>query len=144
MRDALFGKRTAVKDAHDRHANIEVAYLLQRLENYPGLVVMATNNRGHLDDAFTRRLSFIIRFQHPDTVLRAIMWRNIWPETVPLGKGIDFDALAHRYEITGANIRNIALLAAWIATAEKSVVTGGHIERAASRELAKIGQVVLQ
>lgn len=139
--DALFGKRSETKDAQDRHANIEVSYLLQRLENYPGLVILSTNNRSHLDTAFNRRLTFIIKFSFPDAGLRERMWRAIWPEQVALAPGIDFGALARRAEITGANIRNVALLASWLAADQEVPVAMRHIELALNRELSKLGRI---
>ncbi|WP_342323021.1 ATP-binding protein [Kosakonia sp. BYX6] len=141
--DALFGKRSEVKDAKDRNANIEVAYLLQRLENYPGLVILATNHRNHLDSAFSRRLTFMIRFPFPDVILRERMWRAIWPGAISLAENIDFHQLALRAEMTGASIRNAALLASWLAAEEgDSHIQLHHIERAIKRELAKIGRVL--
>jgi AAA+ superfamily predicted ATPase len=142
--DALFGKRSETRDAHDRHANIEVSYLLQRLENHPGLVVLATNNRSHLDEAFSRRLTFITRFPFPDASLRERMWREIWPRGVALEENIDFPGLARKAEVTGANIRNVALLATWLATDEgMDRVGAAHIEHALRRELSKIGRIAL-
>ncbi|MBA3842001.1 MAG: ATP-binding protein [Actinobacteria bacterium] len=142
--DALFGKRTEVKDAHDRHANIEVSYLLQRLESYPGLVILASNNRGHLDHAFTRRLTFMIRFQQPDAELREALWRSAWPAQVKLAEDIDYGALAERYEFTGGNIRNVALLATWLAYAEGGTVCLRNVTRAAEREMAKAGHLAMR
>lgn len=140
--DALFGKRSAVKDSKDRHANIEVAYLLQRLENYPGLVILATNNRGHLDEAFSRRFTFITKFTFPDVELRERLWRNAWPNKIGIADEVDFAMLAARGDLTGANIRNIALLASWLATEESSSkIFYRHIERAMQRELGKIGRL---
>ncbi len=136
--DALFGKRGESKDAKDRHANIEVAYLLQRLEQHPGLVILATNHRGHLDDAFTRRFTFITRFLWPDAALRERMWRQAWPETQSLAEDVDFARLA-QVQLTGANIRNIALQAAWLAAGEACVSTA-HIDKALRREMAKMGR----
>ncbi|ROP62287.1 ATPase family protein associated with various cellular activities (AAA) [Enterobacter sp. BIGb0383] len=142
--DALFGKRSETKDAHDRHANIEVSYLLQRLENYPGLVILATNNRNHLDSAFNRRFTFITRFTWPDAALRAQMWQAIWPKTLKLADDVDFSQLGTRSELTGANIRNVALLAAVLAAEEKSKkIHLHHIEHAISRELGKLGRLAL-
>ncbi|MCG1040892.1 MULTISPECIES: ATP-binding protein [Burkholderiaceae] len=139
--DALFGKRTETKDAHDRYANIEVSYLLQRLESYPSLVILATNHRARLDDAFTRRLTFIVRFTFPQLLEREKMWRAIWPDAVRVADNIDAQQLAARAEITGGNIRNIALLAAWLAAdAGASQIEWSHIDRALQRELAKIGR----
>ncbi|KWN65847.1 ATP-binding protein, partial [Burkholderia ubonensis] len=138
--DALFGKRSETKDAHDRHANIEVAYLLQRLEGYPGLVVLATNHRGHLDSAFSRRLTFITHFAFPDARLRERMWRQIWPARIALAEDVDFAALARQTELTGANIRNVALLASWLAAEDATPVTRAHITQAVRRELSKMGR----
>ncbi|MDY7806696.1 ATP-binding protein [Burkholderia stagnalis] len=139
--DALFGKRSEVKDAQDRHANIEVSYLLQRLEHYPGLVVLSTNNRGHLDDAFTRRLTFMTRFEPPDVALRVRMWRAIWPKHVALSDDIEWMRLAQNVELTGAGIRNVALLASWLAAERKREVRASDIERAIRRELGKTGRL---
>lgn len=142
--DALFGKRSETKDAQDRHANIEVSYLLQRLENYPGLVILATNNRSHLDDAFSRRFTFITRFSFPDLVLREQMWRAIWPSDIQVDQGVNFNALARLADITGANIRNIALLSSWLAADQScGIVNASHIELAMKRELAKIGRLIV-
>lgn len=140
--DALFGKRSQVKDAQDRHANIEVSYLLQRLENFPGLVILATNHRNHVDEAFSRRFTFITRFSFPDAELREKMWRSIWPSGIQVDEQIDFCELAKRIEVTGANIRNIALLSCWLGQAEGcKKVMATHIERAIQRELAKVGRI---
>lgn len=142
--DALFGKRSETKDAHDRHANIEVSYLLQRLESYPGLVILATNNRSHLDNAFNRRFTFITRFPHPDDALRAEMWRRLWPETLPLASDVRLEELSGNSHLTGANMRNIALLAAMLAAeAHSPQVEQRHLELALKRELAKSGRTSL-
>ncbi|MGV3344985.1 ATP-binding protein, partial [Enterobacteriaceae bacterium LUAb1] len=140
--DALFGKRSETKDAHDRHANIEVSYLLQRLESYPGLVILATNNRNHLDSAFNRRFTFIIRFTYPDAALRTQMWQSIWPASLALASDVDFAVLAAQSELTGANIRNVALLAAVLAADEAcEKIHLHHIKHAVSRELSKLGRL---
>ncbi|CBW75280.1 ATP-dependent Zn proteases [Mycetohabitans rhizoxinica HKI 454] len=140
--DALFGKRSEVKDAQDRHANIEVSYLLQRLEQYPGLVVLTTNNRSHLDDAFTRRLTFMTRFEAPDAHLREKMWRAIWPAQVAVDEEVDFAQLASVTELTGAGIRNVALLASWLAAEQSRAVNWADIARAVRRELSKTGRIM--
>ncbi len=141
--DALFGKRSEVKDAQDRHANIEVSYLLQRLESYPGLVVLATNNRSHLDQAFSRRLTFITRFTQPDAALRERMWQQIWPTDITVADDVNFHAIANKTNLTGANIRNVALLASWLAQDNNhGVVTRAHIDLALQRELSKLGRVI--
>lgn len=142
--DALFGKRSETKDSKDRHANIQVSYLLQRLEKYPGLVILSSNNRTHLDDAFSRRITFMLRFPAPDAALRERMWRDIWPVDVQLAADVDCAVLAQRAELTGANIRNIALSAAWLAADENTgEIKAQHIERALKRELGKIGRLML-
>ncbi|MPY24376.1 ATP-binding protein [Shewanella sp. YLB-07] len=142
--DALFGKRSAVNDSKDRHANIEVAYLLQRLESHPGLVILSTNNRSHLDDAFSRRFTFITRFNFPDAAVRERMWRTIWPKNISLSPDINVKALAMGAELTGANIRNISVLSAWLAAEDGALHIGEHhIRKAMKRELAKIGRITL-
>jgi len=143
--DALFGKRSETKDAQDRYANIEVSYLLQRLENHPGLVILSTNNLSHVDSAFTRRLTFIIKFQLPDAQTRARMWQSIWPEKIRVAKDVDFNHFARIAEVSGANIRNVALLATWLANEEAaSEISTHHIRHALQREMTKTGQVAFQ
>ncbi|PHM60377.1 ATP-binding protein [Xenorhabdus ishibashii] len=140
--DALFGKRSEIKDARDRYANTEVSYLLQRLENYPGLVILATNNRSHLDNAFYRRLTFITRFTYPDEKLREKMWQIIWPKAFKLSDDIDFSHLSKKSDLTGANIRNIALLSSILSKNEHcEKIENKHIERAIILELNKIGRL---
>ncbi|OWO80577.1 AAA family ATPase [Photorhabdus luminescens] len=140
--DALFGKRSEIKDAQDRHANIEVSYLLQRLEDYPGLVILATNNRSHLDSAFNRRFTFITHFTYPDEILRKKMWQTIWPEQLHLSDEIDFEYLAKQADLTGANIRNIALLSSILSVnGNNNRVENKHIERAIILELNKTGRL---
>lgn len=142
--DALFGKRSETKDAHDRHANIEVSYLLQRLENFPGLVILSTNNRSHLDSAFNRRFTFITRFAYPDETLRHKMWKRIWPKNIKISPDVDFEKLAKRANITGANIRNIALLASFFAEeSDNQEVNQRHIDMALTRELSKTGRLAI-
>ncbi len=142
--DALFGKRSETKDAHDRHANIEVSYLLQRLESYAGLAILSTNHRAHIDSAFNRRLTFMTRFPRPDTEERWRMWKHIWPESITLSKEVDLRKLADKHSLTGANIRNIALLATWLAMEEpqSGCITNHHIEVAIKREFSKIGRII--
>jgi len=142
--DALFGKRSETKDAHDRHANIEVSYLLQRLEKFPGLVILSTNNRSHLDSAFNRRFTFITRFTYPDEALRHKMWQKIWPKHIKVSPDVDFEKLSKRANITGANIRNIALLASFFAEeSDNQEVSQRHIDAALTRELAKTGRLAM-
>ena len=110
--DALFGKRSEVRDSHDRYANIEVGYLLQRMESYRGLAILATNMKNALDRAFLRRIRFVINFPFPDEKNRAEIWKHIFPSSTPTN-GLDIQHLA-RLDITGGNIRNIALNASFL------------------------------
>ena len=139
--DALFGSRMQVKDAHDRFANIEIDYLLQRIETFDGVAILATNRREDVDDAFARRLRFIINFLPPQRAERLALWRLALRECTPSGDPlldtIDWDLLADRLTLTGAAIKNIALSAAFLACSVKSRVTMVHILHAAERELAK-------
>ncbi len=134
--DALFGKRSEVKDSHDRYANIEVSYLLQRMEQYRGLAVLTTNLKGALDEAFLRRLRFIVSFPFPDAVQRAGIWRRAFPPATPT-EGLDPAKLA-MLEVAGGNIRNIALSAAFLAADENAPVRMEHLLRAARGEMAKL------
>src|SRR6185369_12472467 len=134
--DALFGKRSEVRDSHDRYANIEVSYLLQRMEAYRGLAILTTNLKTAVDTAFLRRLRFIIQFPFPDAAHRAQIWRNIFPVETPV-EAIDFTRLA-RLSIPGGNIRNIALHAAFHAAEAGDVVTMAHLARAARGEYTKL------
>ncbi|HEX3250332.1 MAG TPA: ATP-binding protein [Pyrinomonadaceae bacterium] len=134
--DALFGKRSEVKDSHDRYANIEVSYLLQRMEAYRGLAILTTNLKTAVDTAFLRRLRFVIEFPFPDATHRAEIWRRIFPAETPT-QGLDISRLA-RLSIPGGNIRNIALHAAFLAADAGSAVTMTHLARAARSEYAKL------
>jgi hypothetical protein len=133
--DALFGKRGEVKDGHDRYANLEVAYLLQRMESYRGLAILTTNLRSNVDRAFLRRLRFVVQFPFPDAVQRAEIWRRTFPPATPL-EGIDPEALA-RLAASGGSIRAIALAAAFGASEDGTAVTPAHVLRAARVEYAK-------
>ncbi len=141
--DALFGKRSEVKDAHDRYANIEINYLLQRMEDYQGLAVLATNMRQALDEAFLRRLRFLIEFPFPDAAQRAQIWQRSFPVEMPR-QDLDIDFLARQFKIAGGNIRNIALNAAFLAAAENMPVQMLHVIRATKREFDKIGKACLE
>ncbi|MEP6635823.1 MAG: ATP-binding protein [Acidobacteriota bacterium] len=134
--DALFGKRSEVKDSHDRYANIEVSYLLQRMEVYRGLAILTTNLKGAVDTAFMRRLRFIVQFPFPDLLQRAEIWRRIFPPETPTSN-IDFSRLA-RLSIPGGNIRNIALHAAFLAADAGESVTMTHLAHAARSEYTKL------
>jgi SpoVK/Ycf46/Vps4 family AAA+-type ATPase len=134
--DSLFGKRSEVKDAHDRYANVEVSYLLQRMETYGGLAILATNLKAHLDVAFLRRLRHVIDFPHPDASLRRALWANAFPPET-LTEALDLGALA-RLDIPGGNIIVIAINAAFLAAAEARPVAMRDIARAAKAEFAKL------
>jgi AAA+ superfamily predicted ATPase len=136
--DALFGKRSEVKDSHDRYANIEVGYLLQRMESYRGLAILTTSMRNSLDRAFTRRIRFIVNFPFPDEKSRAEIWRKVFPSSVLLD-GLDYSRLA-TLELTGGNIRNIALGAAFLAADEDAPIGMAHITHAAREEYDKLGR----
>jgi len=133
--DALFGKRSEVKDSHDRYANIEVSYLLQRMEAYRGLAILTTNLKTALDTAFQRRLRFVVQFPFPDQSQRELIWRGIFPAATPLD-GVDYGKLA-RLNVAGGHIRNIALNAAFFAAEEGQPVRMPHLLQAARAEAAK-------
>ncbi|MFG2937615.1 ATP-binding protein [Streptomyces sp. NPDC048282] len=139
--DALFGKRTEVSDAHDRYANIETSYLLQRIEEYEGVVVLATNLRQNIDDAFTRRIRFVVEFPFPDADDRRRIWRALLPPGAPLAEDVDLARLARELPVTGANIKNIVLQAAFLAAADGTALGRSHILRGARREFEKIGKL---
>ena len=134
--DALFGKRSEVKDSHDRYANIEVGYLLQRMESYGGLAVLTTNMKQNMDAAFLRRLRFVVDFPFPGTVERTAMWDRAFPDAVPR-EGLEPRRLA-QMNLTGGNIRNVALNAAFLAAADGGVVRPAHLLQAARSEYAKL------
>lgn len=134
--DALFGKRSEVKDSHDRYANIEVSYLLQRMEAYRGLAILTTNLKSALDTAFLRRIRFILHFPFPDAAQRAEIWRRIFPPETPT-ENLDPGKLA-RLNVAGGNIRNIALNAAFIAADAGAPVSMDHLLRAAQGEYTKL------
>ncbi len=140
--DALFGKRSEVKDSHDRYANIEVGYLLQRMEAYRGLAILTTNMKNALDTAFLRRLRFIVQFPFPDAAQRAEIWRRIFPASTPT-QGLDMARLA-RLNITGGHIRNIALNAAFLAAGAGESVRMTHLLRAARAEYAKMDKLLTE
>jgi AAA+ superfamily predicted ATPase len=144
--DALFGQRTQVKDAHDRFANIEIDYLLQRMEQFDGIAVLATNRRGDIDSAFLRRLRFIVDFVPPGVAERRRLWTLALPARAPDGSelldAIDWDRLAQRLDMTGAEIKAAAMRAAFLARSEGVRIGMNHLVRAARRELVKRGVAV--
>jgi SpoVK/Ycf46/Vps4 family AAA+-type ATPase len=138
--EALFGKRTEVRDSHDRYANIEVDYLLQRMEDYRGIAILATNRKHLLDSAFLRRLRFVLDFPFPDARARRRMWERAFPADTPVAD-LDLDALA-RLELPGGSIGTIALNAAFLAASDGGRVGMAQIRAAARREYAKLGKLV--
>ncbi|ALL70935.1 ATPase, AAA family (plasmid) [Paraburkholderia caribensis MBA4] len=140
--DSLFGKRSDVKDSHDRYANIEVGYLLQRIEEYEGIAILATNFRRNMDEAFVRRLQFTVDFPLPTEHDRHRMWMAILPEHTPREPHLDLALMARRYNLTGGNIRNIALAAAFLAADEGDMVRMSHLIAATQREYQKMGKLV--
>ena len=138
--DALFGKRSTVRDAHDRYANVEVAYLLQRLESYPGVAILTTNLSDNLDQAFTRRLAYTVHFPFPGVKERQRIWETVWPPEAPLASDFQSKWLAERFKLTGGNIRNIALTAACLVADESDVINMTHVLHALRREFHKMGK----
>jgi hypothetical protein len=140
--DALFGKRSEIKDSHDRHANIEVSYLLQRIEAYRGLAILTSNFRSAIDPAFLRRIRFVVTFPFPDHFQRRTIWQRMFPPKLPTAD-LDFDKLA-RLNIAGGNIRNIALNAAFLAADADEPVQMKHLLRAAQSEYSKLEKTLTE
>ena len=140
--DAIFGKRGAIKDAHDRFANIEVGFLLQRIEAFPGLVILATNLRKNIDAAFLRRLQVIVEFPTPDLASRTAIWTTTWPPGAPVSADVDPRLLAERFDLSGGHIRNIALAAAYAAAAADSPISLRHVLDAARVEYRKLDKLM--
>jgi AAA+ superfamily predicted ATPase len=138
--DALFGKRSEVRDSHDRYANLEISYLLQKMESYEGLAILATNLRQNLDESFIRRLAFTLQFPLPDSNQRRRIWQGIWPAETPLADDVDLGRLAERFKLSGGNIKNIALAAAFLAAEDGSSVGMNHLLKATRREYQKMGK----
>ncbi len=138
--DALFGKRSEVKDAHDRYANIEIDHLLQKLEEHEGIVILTTNILQNIDSAFTRRLKYIVEFPTPDQNDREIMWNKVFPGSAPRSERIDYEFLSKQFRLTGANIKNIALNGAFLAASNGGCIEMFHIIKAVKREFQKMGK----
>ncbi len=138
--DALFGKRTETKDAHDRYANQEIAFLLQKMEEYRGLSILTTNLKNNMDDAFKRRITYRVKFKLPDTETRKAIWKRIYSETTPL-HNLNYDELA-TLELTGAEIKTMALRAAYLAAAQKDPVKMKYIYHTLKEELLKVDLVL--
>jgi len=142
--DAIFGKRSEVRDAHDRYANIESAYLLQRMETFDGLAILATNLRSNIDDAFTRRLDMIIDFPAPDEKSRLSIWRQCLKPPVPCAPDLDLDFCARAFTLSGGNIRSAATTAAYLAAGVDGAIGMPELISAVQQEYRKLGRLVLE
>jgi SpoVK/Ycf46/Vps4 family AAA+-type ATPase len=148
--DALFGKRSEVKDSHDRYANSEIAFLLQKIEDYRGTVILATNMKQNMDEAFLRRLRFVIHFPFPEADIRLEIWKTIFPKTAPIDPNLDYSWLARRLKVPGGNIKNIAIRAAFMAadkpltpkplTPKPRTIDMSCVIEATKREYEKLGR----
>ena len=139
--DALFGKRSEVRDSHDRYANIEIAYLLQKMEEYDGVVILATNLRKNMDEAFARRMHFAVEFPIPEEADRYRIWQGVFPNEAPLADNTDLAFMARQFKITGGNIRNIGLSAAFLAAQDGGSITMENLIWATKREYQKMGKL---
>ncbi|TME89699.1 MAG: ATP-binding protein [Chloroflexi bacterium] len=142
--DALFGKRSEVSDAHDRYANVEVAYLLQRMELFDGIAILATNLRANLDEAFTRRLDSLVDFPEPEAEYRRRLWERSLGSNMPRAADLDLEFLAESFKLSGGAIRNIAVAAAYAAAEAKHPLDMGDLVRATQREYLKLGRMVVE
>lgn len=138
--DALFGKRSEVNDSHDRYANIEVSYLLQQMEEHEGTIILASNYKKNLDDAFIRRLQFAVEFPIPDEAARKEIWTGMFPEKARLGEDVDFNFLS-KFKLTGGNIKNIVLLSAVLAADGSGIIGMEEILKGLKREFQKMGKI---
>lgn len=139
--DAIFGKRSEIKDSHDKYANIETSYLLQKMEEYDGIVIMTTNLLRNIDDAFLRRISYIIRFPFPENEQRRMLWQTAFPAKAQL-EGADIDFLAGSFEMTGAMIKNAALSAAFLAAAKNKPISMEEILKSVVKQFSKFGKTI--
>jgi ATPase family associated with various cellular activities (AAA) len=142
--DALFGKRSEVSDAHDRYANVEVAYLLQRMEMFEGIALLATNLRSNLDEAFARRLDLLVDFPEPEEDDRLRLWERCLGEAAPREPGLDLEFLAGAFKLSGGNIRNVAMAAAYAAAEAGRPISMADLVRATQREYRKLGRMVVE
>jgi hypothetical protein len=139
--DALFGRRSEVKDAHDRYANIEISYLLQRIETYQGLVILATNLKRNLDEAFLRRLDFVVDFPFPDAAERKRILLAILPAGAPVAADVDWDFLASNFQLAGGNLKGVLMHAAYLAADRGAEIGMAELVMGVRRELDKMGKV---
>lgn len=142
--DALFGKRTAVKDAHDKNSNLETSFLLQKMEEYDGITIMTTNYLENIDNAFFRRIGYVIHFAFPDASAREKIWKNMFPSKIPLSSDINFKYLSKNFELTGGSIKNIAVNSAFMAARDEKEIKMEHIIRALIYEIKKQGKNVIK
>ena len=138
--DALFGKRGEIKDSHDKYANVETSFLLQKMEEYRGVVVMTTNLLANIDTAFLRRISYIIHFPSPDAERRGLLWRGAFPDEAPVDSGVDFAFLAEHFEMTGAMIKSAAVSAAFLAAAQDRPIEMRDLLSAVQKQFRKYGK----
>jgi SpoVK/Ycf46/Vps4 family AAA+-type ATPase len=139
--DAVFGKRSEVRDAHDRYANVETAYLLQRMESFDGIVLLTTNLRANVDEAFTRRLDAVVDFPMPDDTHRLRLWDRCLGSALPRGGDLDLEFCARAFELSGGSIRSIALTAAYLAASADRPVEMADLVRAVHQEYRKLGRL---
>ncbi|MBA2382979.1 MAG: ATP-binding protein [Chloroflexi bacterium] len=142
--DAIFGKRSEVRDARDRYANVEVAYLLQRMERFDGLAVLTTNMRANIDEAFTRRIDAVVDFPVPEDEDRLSLWRMHLPESLPQRADLDLEFMARRFRLSGGNIRNVSLSAAFLAAEGDRPVSMADLIRGTEREYQKLGRLTVE
>ncbi|HUI40216.1 MAG TPA: AAA family ATPase [Methanothrix sp.] len=142
--DAIFGKRSEVKDAHDRYANMEIGYLLQKMEEHEGIVVLATNLGKNMDEAFTRRMHFIVEFPFPEEEYRLAIWKTLLPAEAPVAEDVNFEFLARKLQVPGGNIKNILVGAAFLAAENGGTITMEHVIKSAWKEYRKVGMVCSQ
>jgi SpoVK/Ycf46/Vps4 family AAA+-type ATPase len=140
--DSLFAKRTEVKSSNDRYANLEVNYLLQRMETYDGVTLLATNLEQGLDEAFKRRVRFSVQFELPEEEERLALWRSMFPPKVPLAPDIDWEMIAKRFEMAGGYIKKAALRAALIAAESRRAITTADLLEAARLEYREMGRII--
>ncbi|MBQ2706742.1 MAG: ATP-binding protein, partial [Clostridia bacterium] len=140
--DSMFAKRSEVKDANDRYANADTAFLLQKLEDYDGITVLATNYVNNIDDAFKRRIKFMVNFVFPAPDVRLALWKKIAPPTARFDEAIDFEFFAENFELTGSNIKEIFTNAAYIAASEGAGIKNCHIVEAIKLNFSKYGKIL--
>jgi SpoVK/Ycf46/Vps4 family AAA+-type ATPase len=142
--DTIFGKRTEVKDSNDKYANMDAAYLLQKIEEYEGISILATNYIQNIDEAFIRRISFIVRFSMPEFNERKLIWEKSFPAAMPLERDLDFDFLANQFQLSGSNIKNIALHSAFLAAANKEGLSMKYVIEAIKTEYLKVNKILMK